>query len=277
MFILGERCAVWAPRGWFSGCSVELRAWRLWGSEIWHGCVRRRDAPEKEARCPLRRFGICGALEGAGAAGGGWGGTLHRAESPSPSPKFSSPKPPTPAAGGRIQQRQPGGPAQLCSLCRRLSWNPEATSSPSLRTLLASRSISAKRWLCHPKSRSSRPRRGGEMRGGGYSACPRFGGCGAGSGLRHTGEGSNGAEEMLFVSSRPSEEARGGRSEASSRIRVVMVNLHPGIGKRRHFPKTSWAPCGCRASPGSGVGQASVGVCWHAAGVPGNSMCPAGK
>lgn len=77
--------------------------------------------------------------------------------------------------------------------------------------------------------------------------------------------------------SQPLEEARGGRSEASSRIRVVMVNFHPGTGKPRRFPKTSQAPCRCWASPSSGIGQASVGVCRRTAGVPGNSMCMAGK
>lgn len=52
-------------------------------------------------------------------------------------------------------------------------------------------------------------------------------------------------EEMLFVLSHPLEEARGGRSEASSRIRVVMVNFHPGTGKSWRFPKIPQAPCGC--------------------------------
>lgn len=77
--------------------------------------------------------------------------------------------------------------------------------------------------------------------------------------------------------SHPLEEARGGRSEASSRIRVVMVNFHPGTGKLQCFPKTSQALCKCWASPRSGIGWENVEVCWCAPGVLGNSMRLAGK
>lgn len=77
--------------------------------------------------------------------------------------------------------------------------------------------------------------------------------------------------------SHPLEEARGGRSEASSCIRVVMVNFHPGTGKPWRFPKTLQALCRCWAAPSSGIGWASVGVCRRSAGMPGNSVCLTGK
>jgi len=223
----------------------------------------RWDAPEEWARCSV---GICRALEGAGALGD----TLRMAEPPQSFPARSLRHPQLEAASSG------GNPGLRRSVCGRLGWSPKATSSPRLRALLPSRSISAQRWLCRPESCSGRPRRGGERGRGGCSVCPCCGGCGAGSGLRHTGEGGDGAEEMLFVLSHPLEEARGGRSEASSRIRVVMVNFHPGTGKPRRFPKISRALCRCWASPGSGMGRVSVGVCQRTAGVPGNSMRPAG-
>lgn len=73
--------------------------------------------------------------------------------------------------------------------------------------------------------------------------------------------GSGSVEDVLFVLSRSLEEARGGRSEASSRIRVVMVNFHPCTGKPRCFLQTLRALCRCWASPAGGIGQASIGVC----------------
>lgn len=75
----------------------------------------------------------------------------------SPLPKFSSLKPLMSPGRGRIQQRQSRG---LGWLWRCLGWSPGATSSPSLCTLLPSHGISAKPWLCHPKSCSSCPPRG---------------------------------------------------------------------------------------------------------------------
>lgn len=59
-------------------------------------------------------------------------------------------------ARGHIQQQ----PRALGWLCRCLGWSPGATSSPSLCTLLPSHGISAKPWLCHPKSCSSCPPQG---------------------------------------------------------------------------------------------------------------------
>lgn len=104
--------------------------------------------------------------------------------------------------------------------------------------LLPSHSISAKRWLCHPESCSCHL-----CCGAGCSVCPCLGGGRAGYGPRHTGEGGGGAGDMLFMLSHPLEEACGGRSKASSRIAVVMVNFCPGAGKLRHFPKISQALC----------------------------------
>lgn len=77
---------------------------------------------------------------------------------------------------------------------------------------------------------------------------------------------SGGVEEMLLVLSHSLEEARGGRSEASSRIRVVMVNFHPCTGKPRCFLQTLQALCRRRASPAGAIGQASIGVYRRAAG-----------
>lgn len=113
--------------------------------------------------------------------------------------------------------------------------------------------------------------------GGGCLACLCFGRCRAGSSPHHTGQGSDGVEEMPFVLSHPLAEAHGGRSEASSHICVVMVNFHPGTGKPWRFPKISQALCGCWAFLGSGMEWLSAGVCQHADRVSGSSTCPAGN
>lgn len=92
-------------------------------------------------------------------------------------------------ARGHIQQQ----PRALGWLCRCLGCSSGATSSPSLCTLLPSHGISAKPWLSQILLQLPSPRRGG-----GCLACPYFGGCRAGSSLHHSGQGSDGVEEMLL-------------------------------------------------------------------------------
>lgn len=71
-------------------------------------------------------------------------------------PKFSSPNSPK-----QRTTSSSSSPRVRCSLCRRLGWSPEAASSPSAPSFPAA-GISAKQWLCHPESCSSRSCQGAE-------------------------------------------------------------------------------------------------------------------